>query len=165
MKNAHPKLTVGSLGLALVVSATALVATPTAADDGPPAHEVLPVDEIEWEQAPPSLPPGAEVTVIEGDLASDGLTLWRLKFPADYRIAPHWHGVTERVTVLSGALHVGSGETFDEAALTRLTPGGHFSMPPKHAHYVWAEEETEIQLTTIGAWSITYIDPADDPRR
>jgi len=94
VKDAHTKLTFASLGLALVVGATALVATPTAADDGPPAHEVLTVEDIEWEQAPPSLPPGAEVSVIEGDLTSDGLTLWRLKFPADYRIAPHWHGVT-----------------------------------------------------------------------
>ena len=45
-----------------------------------------------------------------------GLVILRLKFPADYKIPPHWHSMTERVTVLSGALHVGMGDTLDRKA-------------------------------------------------
>jgi hypothetical protein len=38
-------------------------------------------------------------------------------------------------------------------------------MPPNMHHYAKAESETIVQITTIGPWGITYVDPADDPRK
>jgi hypothetical protein len=31
-------------------------------------------------------------------------------------------------------------------------------------HYVWAKGETIIQLHGTGPWSLTYVNPKDDPR-
>jgi hypothetical protein len=33
------------------------------------------------------------------------------------------------------------------------------------AHYVFMEEETVIQISTVSPWGLTYIDPKDDPRK
>jgi hypothetical protein len=32
-------------------------------------------------------------------------------------------------------------------------------------HFAWAEGETELQISSIGPWGITYLNPADDPRK
>jgi hypothetical protein len=32
-------------------------------------------------------------------------------------------------------------------------------------HFAWTEAETVIQLHGIGPWSLTYVNPADDPSR
>ena len=59
---------------------------------------------------------------------------------------------------------MGSGEKFDEASATKLTPGGFAVMPVKHVHYAFSKEPAEIQLHGIGPWGITYVNAADDPR-
>lgn len=159
------KVVSSSLIAAVLAGLTALVTTRISADEPGGAHLVLPADEVEWREGPPSLPPGAQMAIVEGDPTKAGLSLWRLRLPAGYRVAPHTHPVAERVTVLSGALRVGAGERFDPARTTLLTPGGHFRMPPRHAHYVVADEETVLQLTTEGPWGIIYVNPDDDPRR
>lgn len=33
------------------------------------------------------------------------------------------------------------------------------------AHYVYTDQETVVQLNTVGPWGLTYVNPADDPRR
>jgi hypothetical protein len=32
------------------------------------------------------------------------------------------------------------------------------------AHFAYTGEETVIQLNSTGPWTLTYIDPEDDPR-
>ena len=39
------------------------------------------------------------------------------------------------------------------------------AMPPGMAHFVYVEEDTVIQLNSVGPWEINYINPTDDPRR
>ena len=38
-------------------------------------------------------------------------------------------------------------------------------MPTNAPHFAWASEETVIQLHSVGPWGVTYLNPADDPRR
>jgi hypothetical protein len=38
-------------------------------------------------------------------------------------------------------------------------------MPPGMVHYAIADEETVIQLNSTGPWSLTYVNPKDDPRQ
>jgi hypothetical protein len=38
-------------------------------------------------------------------------------------------------------------------------------MQPGTNHFVWTEEETVVQLNGTGSWGITYVNPADDPRK
>ena len=130
-----------------------------------PAHVVIvPAASIEWRTAPPSLPPGAKAVVLEGDPAQAGPFTMRLLLPDGYRIPPHVHGGQERVTVVSGTFVVGAGNTFDATAATELPAGTYASMPPGMAHYAWAKGETVVQLNNVGPWTLTYLNPADDPR-
>ena len=46
-----------------------------------------------------------------------------------------------------------------------LEEGALFAMPPGMAHYVFTEEETVVQLSSVGPWGITYLNAADDPRK
>jgi anti-sigma factor ChrR (cupin superfamily) len=112
----------------------------------------------------PSLPPGAQIVVIEGTMNEAVPFTARLKFPADYRIPPHWHPAVERVTVLSGTFHMGTGEKFDRGSTHALAPSAIAIMPVKSPHYAWTSGETIVQLHGTGPWGITYLNPADDPR-
>ena len=89
----------------------------------------------------------------------------RLKLPAGFRIAPHTHPMPEILTVISGAFHIGMGSEADPAMARRLAPGGFFAFDPGLTHYAHVEEETVVQLSSTGPWTINYVDPADDPRQ
>jgi len=128
-------------------------------------HKMLRPDTITWQDGPPSLPPGAKFALLEGDPAKPGFFAMRLRLPDGYRIPPHYHPGVERVTVLSGTFHLGHGETFDPAAAEVLPAGSYSSMQPGMRHFAFAKGETVVQVATMGPWGITYVNPADDPRR
>ncbi len=111
------------------------------------------------------LPPGVQIAVSEGDPAKPGFFTVRLKVPDGYRFPAHWHSDAERVTVLSGTLYLGLGDGSNKAAAVPLAAGTYSSMPPKTAHFGWAEGETIRQLSCIGPWTLTYVTPPDDPRK
>ena len=127
-------------------------------------HHYVAAKDLKW-AAVPSLPAGAQITVLEGPMNQAAPFTVRLKFPAGYRIPPHTHPAVERVTVLSGTFHMGMGEKFDPKAAQAVRAGELMIMQPGTAHYAWAEGETVVQLHGMGPWGITYINPADDPRK
>src|SRR4051812_22228258 len=98
------------------VSLALLALSPVHADHPDKGHVVVLPDDIKWIDGPPSLPPGCKMVVLEGDPAKEGPFVMRAKMPDGYRIMPHTHPKDERVTVLSGALYMGTGEKFDEKA-------------------------------------------------
>jgi hypothetical protein len=125
---------------------------------------ILEPEQFAW-KAVPSLPPGAEMAVIEGDLRSSRPFTFRLRLPDDYIIPPHTHPAVERVTVLSGTLYLGEGTALDYAA-TRILPAGSIAILPQGmAMYAFTEGETILQLHGEGPWDIVYANPAEDPRR
>jgi quercetin dioxygenase-like cupin family protein len=65
-------------------------------------HVVLTPGDLKWMDAPPGLPPGAKMAVLEGDPNKKGPFTVRLQAPAGYKIPPHTHPTTEHVTVISG---------------------------------------------------------------
>jgi hypothetical protein len=104
------------------------------------------------------------MAVLEGDPAKEGLFTMRLLLPDGMVISPHWHTQIEHVTVIAGTLNIGMGEKFDKSA-TRAMPAGSFGFwPPQMRHYGWIKGETVLQLHGQGPWTITYVNPADDPR-
>jgi quercetin dioxygenase-like cupin family protein len=123
---------------------------------------VMPAD-LKWADVP-SLPKGAKIAMIEGPLSEAVPFTVRLKFPANYRIPPHWHPAVERVTVLSGTFHLGMGDTFEAKAAHALVTGATAIMQPGIHHYAWTDRETVVQLHGTGPWGITYLNPNDDPR-
>lgn len=113
-----------------------------------------------------SLPEGAKMAVIAGDLKEAVPFIFRLKFPADYEIAPHTHPATENVTVISGTLYFGAGEEVDHEKAQELSPGSVAVMPSGHPMFGWTkDEEVVIQVHGVGPWGITYLNPEDDPRK
>jgi hypothetical protein len=121
--------------------------------------------EIQWSEGPTSLKKGAKMMVLEGDPTKEGMFTMRLWFPDGFEVAPHSHTQIEHVTVISGALQFGMGEKFDRAA-TREMPAGSFGYwPVGMKHFAWAKGETVLQLHGRGPWTITYVNPADDPRK
>jgi len=72
------------------------------------AQNAFAPDQVKFGPAPPFLPPGAQLAVLEGDpMASSGDFTIRLKMPDGYKVAPHTHPNRENVTVLSGTLKLG----------------------------------------------------------
>jgi hypothetical protein len=128
-----------------------------------PAHLIVTPAELKWSDVP-SLPPGAQLAVIEGSLASTCTFTVRLKFPANYRIPPHWHPAVERITVLSGNFNLGMGTRFDPNLVTSMRAGSVAVMMPQMNHFAWITEDTIVQLHGTGPWGITYLDPTEDPR-
>ena len=122
-------------------------------------------DQIAWRDGPPSLLPGAKMAILEGDPAKEGLFTMRLKLPDGFRVFPHWHPKTERLTVIQGIVNLGTGDRFDAAATQALGAGTYSSMPPKMTHFAWMKGETILQLSSMGPWEVIYLNPADDPRK
>jgi quercetin dioxygenase-like cupin family protein len=129
-----------------------------------PRAIVVMADSVQWGPAPPILPAGASLSVLEGDPSRPGVFTMRLRMPDGYRIPPHYHPVWEHVTVVSGTFKVGMGDTFDEGQMKTLSAGSFGAIPPRMRHYAMAQGETEIQLHGTGPWRLVYVNKADDPR-
>jgi quercetin dioxygenase-like cupin family protein len=127
-------------------------------------HRLITPSDLKWEDVP-SLPPGAKIAVIEGPMNEAVPFTVRLKFPASYNIPAHWHPAVERVTVLSGTFHMGIGDKPDPQKTMPLSPGDMMIMQPQTHHFAWTKEAVVVQLNGTGPWGITYINPADDPRK
>lgn len=148
--------------LSLAFTLGALGAGTAGAD--PAAHVMVAPDELKWADVP-SLPPGAKLAVIEGPMSEAVPFIARLRLPADYKIPAHWHPAIEHVTVLSGEFNMGVGDRLDPSKTRALSPGSVAIMQPKTSHFAWTRKETIIQIHGVGPWGITYVNPADDPRR
>lgn len=153
-----------TLAVMMTASIIALLGSvPALADEATSHWHLQEPSRIEW-RAAENLPPGAQVAVLEGDPSKAEFFTMRIRMPDGYRVPPHRHAKHERVTVISGVLNLGSGDRFDAAKTRALGAGTYSSMPAGMTHFGWATGETVLQLSTIGPWTITYVDPNDDPR-
>ncbi len=128
------------------------------------AHVMVSPGAVIWADTQ-ALPTGAKMAVLEGDLGKPGPFAFRLKFPVDFRVPPHWHQGIEHVTVLAGTYDVGMGEALDPGKTSALPVGGFVVIPPKTPHFAWTKEETIIQVHGVGPWGLNDVNPADDPRK
>ncbi|HEX6503674.1 MAG TPA: cupin domain-containing protein [Terriglobales bacterium] len=130
------------------------------------ARNAFAADQIQFGPAPAFLQPGAQLAVLEGDPgASSGDFTVRLKMPADYKIAPHWHPKRENVTVISGALKVGMGDKFDSSKMGTFAAGSFAYLDPDMHHYVMASGETVVQVHGMSPLQFNYVNPEDDPSK
>ncbi len=148
----------------LMAGLAALVAFEANAQAPHPAHTMVTPSELKWSDVG-SLPPGAKLAVIEGPLNEAVPFTFRLKLPADHEIPAHWHPAIEHVTVIAGTFNMGTGNKLDRAKTQALAAGSVAIMQPKTTHFAWTGEETVLQVHGVGPWSITYVNPADDPRK
>ncbi|WP_460812858.1 cupin domain-containing protein [Luteimonas pelagia] len=127
-------------------------------------HAMVLPDDMEWMDVP-ALPKGARGAVLEGPLDKAGPFTLRLRLPADYVIPPHHHPAIEHVTVLSGTFRMATGDTYDASRLVDLPPGSVAIMQVGVNHFAATQGPVELQLHGVGPWGITYVNPADDPRK
>ena len=127
-------------------------------------HQMMTPGDMKWGPAPPALPPGAEAAVLEGDPGKSGTFVVRLKLPDGYRVPPHSHPTDELVTVISGTLMAGLGDTVNESAMHTLAAGSFAKMPANANHYVRAKGPVVLQITATGPFEVKYVNPKDDPR-
>jgi len=128
------------------------------------SQEVVTPESIKWVDGPASLTKGARMAILEGDPTKEGEFVIRVKMPDGFRIMPHTHAKDERVTVFSGTLYLGMGGTFDEKEGKAMPAGSYGKTEAGMKHFGWVKGETVLQLHGTGPWTVTYVNPADDPR-
>lgn len=127
-------------------------------------HATVQSDGLKW-AAPAAYAPGAQLAVVKGDPSKEGMYVVRLKVPAGFQIAAHTHPNDENVTVLSGSFNIGTGDKLDQSKGALVKAGGYSYVAKGMTHYAWFTEETILQLHGMGPQGVTYVNPADDPRK
>jgi quercetin dioxygenase-like cupin family protein len=127
-------------------------------------HVMFTGADLKWGAAPPSLPAGAKVAVLEGDPTKEGPFTIRLEMPAGYKIPAHTHPTAEHVTVISGTLNLGMGPKFDETTIKEMPAGAYAVMPSGMQHFAGSKTGCVVQVHGTGPFAVTYVNPADDPR-
>ena len=113
-------------------------------------------DQLRWVADPR----GYQQALIVGDPAKPGMYAAHIRFPANLRIAPHFHPDERIVTVLSGTVHFGYGERFDESRLRAMPAGSVWTEPAKQPHFAWAKDgEVVLQVIGIGPSGTTATNP------
>jgi hypothetical protein len=85
--------------------------------------------------------------------------------PAGYAVPAHWHPTNETVKVVSGKLGYGMTGKLDKDHAKWLSPGHSVTMKAKMHHWVFADAPAEIEVSGMGPFQITYVDPKDDPSK
>jgi quercetin dioxygenase-like cupin family protein len=120
---------------------------------------------LHWGPGPASLPAGARMAVVSGDPTKPGPFEIQLDLPDGFSVAPHFHPTDEHQTVLLGAFGHGMGDTPDATSMTWLHKGESGVIPANAHHYAMARGRTIVAVSSTGPFVVTYVNPADDPRR
>ncbi len=123
----------------------------------------LNADGLVWNAAPPSMPKGATLAVLQGDPGKDGPFTIRLRAPAGYMVAPHYHTKAEALTVIHGTLYIGMEDTADKKSAKALKLAGYHYLPARAHHFAFSNSPVEVQISGEGPFDIVYLNAKDDP--
>ena len=147
------------LGSLLWVSCSATPPLPDAHNFAPGVKQIAwRVTDVPYGPGPASVPFACEMAVLEGSPRVEGLFTIRLRTRDPWVMPPHSHPRAERVTVLSGRIHVGFGPEVDKGRGEGFGPGDYYVNAPGAVHYVWADEPVEIQITGLGPWEVHRVE-------
>lgn len=104
-----------------------------------------------------SLLPGARVATLFGMPYSGGYTI-RASRPDGHMERPHRHDSDEHITVTSGILHVGIGDSPDRVGARSYRAGDYLVIPAGTAHYSWTEGAVLVDVHWNGAAAPSYVD-------
>lgn len=106
---------------------------------------------------------GVRYVALYGEMNTEGESfVFRLEVQPGFELRPHTHPVTEHLTVLSGRFYVGLGETMDREDATAYGPGSYLAIAAGVPAYMWAEEETVIQVHGVGPMTTEFITPPEE---
>ncbi len=147
--------------IVLVLALVAVfAATAHAGDEG----VFINTGDLKWGDAPPVLPKGAKIAVLNGDPFKPGQYTLRLSLPANYMLPPHWHTLTENLTNVSGTFYIGMGDKAVAIDAHEVKTVGYprfagrsstTTRPPSPRRW--------CRLSDEGPFDINYIDPKDNP--
>lgn len=120
---------------------------------------------LTWGPAPAVFPAGAKLAVLQGDPSGSAMFTIRLDLPDGFVLPSHFHPTDEHVTVIEGTFLVGMGDTPDFAKAKALAPGAFITAGANMHHYAKAKGHTVVQVSAMGPFALTYVNPADDPTR
>jgi quercetin dioxygenase-like cupin family protein len=139
-------------GLGLVLCA--LVTVPADAAE----YTAVMQNDVKWQDAP-SIGPGAQTAVIDGDPKSSGPFVMRLKLPPKTTVKLHTHPANENVTILSGTLYFAASEKYDPKIARAFGPGSYFSIGAGKPMFAYSTDgEVVAQIHGNGPWGITYVE-------
>ncbi len=93
---------------------------------------------------------GASLAVVWGDPSKAAPYIERIQMVDGVKFPPHWHPQDERVTVLSGTLLFGTGDTINTANAKSLGAGSFVFIPHGVHHYAVSQGPTIIQVSGMG---------------
>ena len=100
------------------------------------------------------------IAIIQGDPMTAGRTYTvRLSCTDGAKIAPHWHPMTENVTVIQGAAAIGMGSQWDDTALKDVPTGGFFFAAPHKTHFAECKGDTILQVHGVAPFVINFVSP------
>jgi hypothetical protein len=105
------------------------------------------------------------MAVVSGDPSKRAPFTVQLALPAGYKVPPHFHPTAELVEVKKGTLFVGMGDVLDVAKTQAMVVGAKTVIPSNLHHFGTTKAPTVLEITALGPLAMTYVDPADDPRK
>jgi len=120
--------------------------------------------DIKWGAAPPSLPQGTKIAVLQGDPGKPGPFVIRLMVPPGSKIPPHWHSQDESLTVIAGTVSFGYGDKVEKSKAHMLTAGGFHFLAGNDHHYLVAKSQAVVQVNGNGPFDIMYSNSNEDPQ-
>jgi hypothetical protein len=121
---------------------------------GMPYISLTPTD-LKWIDSPRV--PGIGNAIIFGDPTKPGPYIVRARYPAGYKLLPHAHSEDRSVTVISGTIYEGHGDTFDESKLRRMPPGSFYTELAGVNHSLWAKGgEVVVEVYGTGPTSLKF---------
>ena len=149
------------LNLALVLFLFSIVGTVLAKEEESP-----------WKPAPPGMPEGVKIAVVEGNPDKTGTFIIQVKFPKKMEMGMHTHVRREQVVVVKGRIYLGFGDKFKTSKARSIRTGEYFVNAPGASHFVYTkDEECIVQITGEGPWEISFGDeteekePAEHPEK
>ncbi len=142
-----------ALAVVLTISGGIAYAQTTTAPAGP---TIVTLDNAKWTPGT-GMMKGVDIAVLYGDPTKAGPYIVRVKIPANTNVPAHYHGDTENVTVISGALWVGMGDKADPANMKELGPGTFVSVPAGMHHSAMTKIPTIIQIEGNGPMTMTAV--------
>jgi hypothetical protein len=121
------------------------------------AMQPIQITTVEWKDAPPTMPAGTKMAILEGDPKHEGMFTIRVKLPANAKVMPHFHPAPERVTVIWGEARLGFGDKFDTKKTKSFPAGSFYINPPDVHHYLYFPRTTILQITGQGPWELHYL--------
>src|SRR5262249_4587641 len=111
---------------------------------------IYPPAKIEWKAGPPSLPPGAQIAVLEGDPTKEGMFVMRIRVPNAYHIPAHTHPKLERVTIthVTSAARTSVVHWLREGRISFAGPSNVWTAC--RVHVVWIESQENLPINRIG---------------